>query len=122
MSVGAKLQLKPGHKVAILGVPDGVEIDLPVGASRACGPETADAVVLFVTTKAELSERGGSVLDAARAERLAWVAYPKAGQLGTDLHRDSLAGYLSSQGVRPMRQIAIDERWSALRFRPATAR
>jgi hypothetical protein len=56
---------------------------------------------------------------AARQDKLAWIAYPKAGQLGTDLNRDILAGELSGQGVQPVRQVAIDETWSALRFRPA---
>jgi hypothetical protein len=58
-------------------------------------------------------------IDAARLDRLAWVAYPKAGQLGTDLNRDRLAAALEGQGIRPVRQVALDDVWSALRFRPA---
>jgi hypothetical protein len=49
---------------------------------------------------------------------LTWVAYPKSGQLGTDLHRDSLAALLMASGIKPVCQIAVDEVWSALRFRP----
>jgi len=48
------------------------------------------------------------------------AAFPKAGQLGTDLNRDVLWKHLLEkyrvQGVRP---IALDEVWSAMRFRPA---
>ena len=55
---------------------------------------------------------------AASADRLTWVAYPKSGQLGTDLNRDVLAARLTEEGVRPVRQVAIDDVWSALRFRP----
>ncbi len=58
-------------------------------------------------------------IEAARQDRLAWVAYPKAGKLGTDLNRDILAALLTAEGVQPVRQVAIDETWSALRFRPA---
>jgi hypothetical protein len=47
------------------------------------------------------------------------VAYPKSGQLGTDLNRNSLASLLAESDVQPVRQIAIDDVWSALRFRPA---
>ncbi len=54
-----------------------------------------------------------------REDRLAWIAYPKAGKLGTDLNRDILAGLAQERGIRPVRQIAINETWSALRFRPA---
>jgi len=42
----------------------------------------------------------------------------KPGQLGTDLNRDSLAALLAEGSVQPVRQIAIDAVWSALRFRP----
>jgi hypothetical protein len=58
-------------------------------------------------------------IEAAGLDKLAWIAYPKAGKLGTDLNRDILAAALAGQGVQPVRQVAIDETWSALRFRPA---
>ena len=41
------------------------------------------------------------------------------GQLGTDLNRDRLVAALADQGVRSVRQISIDDTWSALRFRSA---
>jgi hypothetical protein len=41
------------------------------------------------------------------------------GRLGTDLNRDVLAALLTERGVQPVRQVAIDETWPALRFRPA---
>ena len=50
---------------------------------------------------------------------LTWIAYPKAGQLETDLNRDILWELLDGKGVRPVRQVALDDTWSALRFRPA---
>jgi hypothetical protein len=46
------------------------------------------------------------------------VAYPKAGHLGTDLNRDRLRDVLLALGVQPVRQVAIDGVWSALRVRP----
>ena len=58
------------------------------------------------------------MLDAAREDRLSWLAYPKAGQLGTDLNRDRLAAAVRERGVQPVRQVSIDEVWSALRLRP----
>jgi hypothetical protein len=80
-------------------------------------PGTADAVLAFVRTRADL-DAAGPALEAARADRLAWVAYPKGGQLDTDLNRDTLAATLTERGVRPVRQVALDGVWSALRFRP----
>ena len=117
--MGAKLQLKPGQTVAVLARPVEVEVELPEGVTSVPSPGSADAVVVFVRNERELAKRAGPVLGAARADRLAWIAYPKAGQLGTDLNRERLAALMSEQGVQPVRQVAIDETWSALRFRPA---
>jgi hypothetical protein len=116
MTVAQKLQLGPGQVVRVLGAPPDASLDVPQAEGE--GNE-ADAVLLFVHTRAELAERAGPVVQAARRDALAWVAYPKAGKLGTDLNRDSLAAALTERGVRPVRQVAIDDVWSALRFRTA---
>lgn len=109
-----KLQLKE-RPLRVLNAPQGWKIDAPVAV-----PADADAaVLLFVRDRAELAELGEPALAAARADRLAWIAYPKAGQLGTDLSRDILWSELAGRGVRPVRQVSIDDVWSALRFRPA---
>lgn len=119
MSVASKLQLKSEHTVALIHVPDDVTLDLPDGTASTGSPELADAVVVFVHDSGELEQRAGPALDAARRDALAWICYPKAGQLGTDLNRDRLWRTLESKGVRPVRQVSFDEVWSALRFRPA---
>ncbi|MEW2306278.1 hypothetical protein AB0958_41090 [Streptomyces sp. NPDC006655] len=112
----SKLQIKPGHSVVVLGRPD----DVFLGFEAAGEAASADAVLAFVITSGDLlGEDAQAALAAARRDVLAWVAYPKGGKLGTDLNRDSLAAALSEHGVRPVRQIAIDDTWSALRFRPS---
>jgi len=118
MELSAKLQIKPGSKVATLAVPgDGPEL---TGLGDAVAdPAAADVVIMFVKNREDLARTGGPALDAARADKLTWIAYPKAGKLGTDLNRDILAESLAAAGIQPVRQIAIDEVWSALRFRPA---
>ncbi len=45
-----------------------------------------------------------------------WVAYPKGNR--ADINRDSLWRLVAPFGLRPITQVAIDETWSALRFRP----
>ena len=118
VTVAGRLQIKPGQSVAVFRKPSGV--DLKVGADAlADDAASADAVLVFVTSRADLGAVDvASALDAARRDLLAWVAYPKGGQLGTDLNRDSLASLLVAQGLRPVRQVSIDATWSALRFRP----
>ena len=118
MELGRKLQLKPGSQVALLGVPSGLTIDLPSDTPMATDVDAADVVLAFVQFAGDLDGEAAPVLDAAREDRLSWLAYPKAGKLGTDLNRDRLAAVVRERGVQPVRQISIDEVWSALRLRP----
>lgn len=74
---------------------------------------------LFLSEACRARGKVDPLVAAAEADRLAWVAYPKAGQLGTDLNRDIVWKHMLARGVQAVRQIAIDEVWSALRFRPA---
>jgi len=45
-----------------------------------------------------------------------WVAYPKGNKSDTD--RDTLWPIVGEYGLKPNAQVAVDEVWSALRFRP----
>ena len=117
MGVFSKLQLKAEQRVVVEGLPAGVDLELDQAQVQS-DAATADAVILFVASAAELRERSADVVQAAKRDALAWVAYPKAGRLGTDLNRDSLARLMMDAGVQPVRQVAINDVWSALRFRP----
>jgi hypothetical protein len=117
VDISAKLQIKPGQRVATVAGFDDVPSVVP---SELTGPvDAADVIVAFVRARAELDTVAGPAIEAALRDNLAWIAYPKAGKLGTDLNRDILAGALAGRGVQPVRQVAIDDVWSALRFRPA---
>jgi hypothetical protein len=118
VSVGTKLQIKPGSRVVVLGAPDGVDLELPEGVTVGQDAARADAVIAFAHDSAAVDALAAPAIQAARDDRLAWIAYPKAGQLGTDLNRDTLARLVIERGAQPVRQISIDDVWSALRFRP----
>lgn len=111
-----KLQIKPGQSVAILNPPPGVTLPTSTAGGQ---PATASAVIGFAVHRDDL-DRLSPVIGAAREDRLAWIGYPKGGKLGTDLNRDRLAQALACEGIQPVRQVSIDDTWSALRFRPAT--
>ena len=119
MSIAAKLQLRPGATVAVLGIPEGLALELPEDTRSIAEPASADAVIAFAIDSAALDTVAASAITAASENRLAWIAYPKAGKLGTDLNRDILARLAQERGARPVRQVAINETWSAMRFRPA---
>ena len=118
MSVAEKLQIKAGQRVALLNVPDEVDLELSPENHVVDDTDHADALILFVTDKAELDQRSAPLVTSAREDKLSWVAYPKGGRRGTDLNRDSLNEALKQQGVQGVRQVSIDDTWSALRFRP----
>ena len=101
--------------MAVLNPPPGLVLPGTVAAATAA---VADAVIAFVVRQGDLALAEQAVA-AARADRLAWIGYPKGGQLGTDLNRDRLAAALAGHGVQPVRQVSLDDTWSALRFRPA---
>jgi hypothetical protein len=114
MSLAGKLQIKPGQRLRLINAPGDFSLDADVTQEPG-----ADAVLVFVRNRSELTEYEAAILEPARADRLTWLAYPKAGQLGTDVNRDILWAALQGSGVRPVRQVALDDTWSALRFRPA---
>ena len=88
---------------------------LPAGARQADRLAQATTALVFADDAASL--RG--ILDAHK-EQLGgpdafWVAYPKGNR--ADINRDTLWPILAEYGMRPIAQVALDEVWSALRFR-----
>jgi hypothetical protein len=118
MDIAGKLQLKPDMSIAVVGAP--LDFDRGFVDARETAPaESADALLLFSGNAAELDEGVATLLQAVRRDALTWVAYPKAGQLGTDLNRDLVREAIEPLGARTVRLISLDDVWSALRLRPA---
>ncbi|HTP22048.1 MAG TPA: hypothetical protein VMJ65_20745 [Solirubrobacteraceae bacterium] len=119
MDLAGKLQLKPGQSVSIVNAPADVALHLGSAHRAVDDPGEADAVIVFCTDRAELGELRDQFVPPAARDALTWIAYPKSGNLGTDLNRDVLAELVKREAVRPVRQVALDDVWSALRLRPA---
>ena len=108
----AKLQLKSGQTVALVNN----SFDLDIKAAQT-DIKSADVIIVFVISKVELAKHKSILLAAAKRGAVPWVAYPKAKQLGTDLNRDIVHKLTGSMGLKTIRQIAINETWSALRLK-----
>lgn len=119
MDLANKLQVRPRSTVAILGIPDNVGLELAENAYSTAVPASADTVIAFAIDSAALDSVAAPAIAAAREDRLAWITYPKAGKLDTDLNRNVLARLVQGRGARPVRQVAIDDTWSAMRFGPS---
>ncbi|MDI1446352.1 YdeI/OmpD-associated family protein [Polyangium sp. 6x1] len=118
-----KLQIKPNARVLLLGAPDGrAELldPLPEGVSVAKAARGSfDVVLLFVETAKELERGGPKAISAVRDGGVLWIAYPKkSSKVETDLTRDVGWKVIEEAGWGGVAQVAIDETWSALRFKP----
>ena len=121
MNVARKLQVPPASTVVVLGSPAGVDLEIPddcLVVSDSSDAAEAQVVLSFLVRADDLDDIAGPAIAAAREDRLAWIAYPKSRQLGTDLNRDILARLVEARGAQPVRSVSIDGVWSALRFRP----
>lgn len=111
-----KLQVKDA-RVALLNAPPGFALSGPTG--RVAKP--GEPVLLFCTTAGELQARKTPLVAAALRDELAWLAYPKAGKLGSDLSRDGIQARAQADGLGIVRMVSLDETWSAARLRPLKA-
>jgi ribosomal protein L25 (general stress protein Ctc) len=120
-----KLLIKPGMSLSVFNAPTGYLEDLgplPDGARFVDGPEgTLDFVQLFVRNRDEYALLGTAALRAVKSGGILWICYPKKSSgVESDLDREVVWKLLEPAGLRPVAQVAIDEVWSALRFRPAS--
>jgi len=114
-----KLLLKPGGRFRVLNVPDGVDLgELPDGAAHAAPGEAADVVLLFVHDRAELEGHADSFAEAALEDGAAWVAFQKGAK--GEISRDRGWEPLHDAGLIGVSLVAVDDAWSAMRFRPAS--
>lgn len=126
-----KLRLTLDHSVALLNAPSGISAQLlpgPKAVATDLRPnEMYDAVVLFVNNAEELRRLGPGAIRATRPAGLLWITYPKGGPArgATDLpatpwwvQRDVLGEVTSVKGYKPVSFVALDESWTALRFKP----
>lgn len=121
MTVARKMQIPAASTVVVLGLPADVDLEIPGDCLVVSDPShaaDAAAVVSFVVRADDLDDVAGPAIAAGREDRIAWIAYPKSRQLGTDLNRDILAGLVEARGAQPVRSVSVNGVWSALRFRP----
>ena len=76
-------------------------------------------ILAFCTLQADIDVIARDVLDCLEDDGLLWFAYPKgtSKRFKCDFNRDTGWAVLGELGFEPVRMVAIDEDWSALRFR-----
>jgi hypothetical protein len=121
----AKLQMKSGYRVLLLHPPEGYPealAPLPEGVEIVNNTGLpVNLVLVFVDQRAVLDASLPQIIPVLDASTLFWIAYRKGGsKAGTDLNRDRLWEALAPWNWNPVTLIALDDRWSAMRFRPTS--
>jgi len=119
-----KLNLKDQKEIVVLNPPGSFAAELRALKHvrvyrRISGVKELTFVLAFVVTKIDLDNLAEMVVSKVSGDALLWFAYPKgtSTKYKCDFNRDSGWDILRKSGFDTVRQVAIDEDWSALRFR-----
>lgn len=120
-----KLRYGEQERIAVLNAPEefhdritgllpDVQIDTEVNARY-----LYDFMIAFTPGSSEVEKLGPACIHNLSDDGKLWLAYPKGSsrRYKTDINRDHGWEIVTETGFRPVSQVAIDDDWSALRFR-----
>lgn len=118
-----KLNLKDQEKILVVNAPTSFEPELEglteVSVVRqVCQAGEIHFSLAFVTRQDELDDLIAAITAKARGDAPVWFAYPKRSskKYTCEFNRDTGWDALGKAGFEGVRQVAIDEDWSALLF------
>ena len=119
-----KLNIKDQAQIAVLNSPPDFEPELAalegVRVLRAAADFAETGFLLvFATRQDQVDQAAALAAEKTAGDALVWVAYPKMSskRIACEFNRDTGFDALGKAGFEPVRQVAIDEDWSAVRFR-----
>jgi hypothetical protein len=119
-----KLNLKNHGEILVLHAPESFEQELsrlPVMTIHRHIESVPDIhfSLAFVTRQSEVDALAPQIAARAKGDAVIWFAYPKgtSKKYKCDFNRDTGWNALKAAGFDTVRAIAIDEDWTALRFR-----
>jgi hypothetical protein len=125
-TVFAKLNLKDHKQIVVLGSPGSFESELAAlqGVEIIRDLKKAKQVTFslaFVTTQEQVNALAPAIARKAEGDAIVWFAYPKgtSRKYKSQIDRDHGWNALGQEDFEPVRMVAIDEDWSAKRFRRA---
>jgi hypothetical protein len=125
-TVFEKLQLKDQEEIVVLNAPKSFESEITrlkgVTVKRSLiGVKDILFSLAFVTTQDEADDAIKGVTSRAKGDASVWFAYPKgtSKRYTSTINRDNGWAKLGAAGFEGVRMVAIDEDWSAVRFRRA---
>ena len=122
-----KLNYKDQEKIYVVNAPKSfdketdemqtiAELKTSIGVAK-----EVEFFLAFVTKQKEVDDLVRKVAPLIQGDGLLWFAYPKGSskKYKCEFNRDNGWNELGKHGFEPVRMVAIDEDWSALRFRKA---
>jgi hypothetical protein len=124
-TVFKKMNFKDSLSVAVINAPVSFESNIQMMKEWAIFyrdlslVESTNFIVAFCTTQYEVDAIAVEAAAKLEGDGLLWFAYPKgtSKKFTCDFNRDTGWEILGQLGFEPVRAVAIDNDWSALRFR-----
>ncbi|HUO17675.1 MAG TPA: hypothetical protein VMX38_22020 [Verrucomicrobiae bacterium] len=123
-TVFEKLNLKDQNEILILNAPSsfGRELNKLKGVTiqrDAKKLTSVDFALAFVVKQAEVDSAAKTLAEKMKGDAILWFAYPKgtSKRYKCEFNRDNGWDVIRAAGFDTVRAVAIDEDWSALRFR-----
>ena len=124
-SLFSKLNYKGQNTVLVLSAPESFEqaLDEIVGQAQIItaveDTEVIDFVLSFVMTLQEIEESINAIAPKLGKDAVVWFCYPKgtSKKYRCEFNRDTGWAAVAAHNLETVRMVAIDEDWSALRFR-----
>ena len=124
-SLREKIGWKPGLKVLLVGLADGLTDPFEgvehtsVKAGKPAPMGKFDVLLGFALDAAMLQRIAPVLLGSAVEDAKLWICYPKgSSKVKTDLNRDAGWGPMFDAGWIVVAIASVDATWSAVRFRP----
>ena len=119
-----KMNLKDQKEILVLNTPSSFDKELKAlkgvkVLKSTAGLKEIDFAIAFVIKEAEINKAMRSFAKLAKGDAVVWFAYPKGSskRYKSEVNRDDSWAIVGKEGFEPVRMVAIDEDWSALRVR-----
>jgi hypothetical protein len=119
-----KLNLKDQNQIVVLNAPESLQSELNnqqdiTVIEDAQAVSTIDFLLGFGTRLSEVEQFALIASQKTKGDAIVWFAYPKGSskKYKCEFNRDTGWKSLGKAGFEAVRQVAIDEDWSAIRFR-----
>ncbi len=117
-----KLNFKNHSTIVAINCPTSFDVELNEMASISKISKTAietDFAMIFAVKQIDVDNNVKAIFPKLIGDVVLWLCYPKgtSKKYKCEFNRDTGWEVLGKIGMEPVRQVAIDEDWSALRFR-----